>query len=85
MQVEEQNTRKGEKEEGGGKGEGREKKEEGKRKEGRREEEDFSWLFLRNFYKRKISVSDPDPDPDLYQETLIWIRVPKKNTNQAKL
>ena len=34
----------------------------------------------------KASVSDPDP----YQETLIWIRVPKKivinsHTNQPKL
>ena len=33
-----------------------------------------------------FSVSDPDPDP--HQETLIWIRVPKKNhdkLNQPKV
>ena len=27
-----------------------------------------------------LGVSDPDPDP--YQETLIWIRVPKKNRDK---
>ena len=30
----------------------------------------------------KCSVSDPDPDPDPDQETLIWIRVPKKNCDK---
>ena len=39
----------------------------------------------------KTSVSDPDPvgsvlladpDPDPYQETLIWIRVPKQNRDK---
>ena len=25
---------------------------------------------------------DPDPDPDPYQDTLIWIRVPKKNRDK---
>ena len=30
------------------------------------------------FFKVQVSVSDPDP----YQETLIWIRVPKKNRDK---
>ena len=28
----------------------------------------------------RIIGQDPDPDPDPYQETLIWIRVPKKKS-----
>ena len=30
----------------------------------------------------RIIWPDPDPDPDPYQETLIWIRVPKQNRDK---
>ena len=30
----------------------------------------------------RIRIIWPDPDPDPYQETLIWIRVPKKNRDK---
>ena len=30
----------------------------------------------------RIRIIGQDPDPDLYQETLIWIRVPKKNPDK---
>ena len=58
----------------------------------------FSQEDFKAVWYLPVRVSDPDPgririigqDPDPYQETLIWIRVPKKNlinlhTNQPKL
>ena len=30
----------------------------------------------------RIRIIGQDPDPDPYQETLIWIRVPKKNRDK---